>query len=150
MRDPRVIANHVKDSDVLLLIQSKDVLQSPWCLIELDAAITHGVPIVGLAVVGKNYDVDAAADFLLHLEANLADSNAYALEVLRMNGIDPLRLAHKLHSVVPAIVSIPFDTSASLNTIKAAMADLIMAVKDAKPLSITESFEAWRSNRCFA
>ena len=143
-----MIVNRVKDSDVLLLLQSRDVLHSPWCLIELEAAITYGVPIVGLLCVGKNYDVDVAADILLHLETSLEATNAYALEVLKTNNIDPLHLAHKLHSVVPKIVSIPFDTSASLNYIKAAMADLIMAVKDAKTLPITESFEAWRSNRC--
>ena len=147
MRDPRAIVDRVKDSDVLLLFQSSGVLQSPWCLIEIEAAITHGVPIVGLTCVGYNYGVGKATDFLLHLEKSLEATNAYALEVLRMNNIDPLHLAHKLHSVVPNIVSIPFDTSASLNTIKAAMADLVMAVHDAKPLLLTESFEEWLLSR---
>merc|ERR1712196_603608 len=68
--DFRKLVDVVKDSDALVLFQSKEVLRSPSCLIELDAAITHGIPIVALSCVGKKYDFVAAVDFLLHLETS--------------------------------------------------------------------------------
>ena len=147
LRDLRVLVDHVKDSDALILFQSKEVLRRPWCLIELDTAITHGVPIVALSCVGKKYDFVEAVDFLLHLETCLETLNPDALDVLKKNKVDPIRLAHKLHSVIPNIISIPLNTSASDNAIKATMADLVKAVKVAEPLPVDESFEAWLANR---
>ena len=146
--DPRVLMDHVKDSDALLLIQSKEVLHRPWCLIALDAAITHGIPIVALTCVGKGYDFVTAADFLHHLESCLETADPDALSVLKVHGVDPIRLAHKLHSVVPNVVSISLDTSASGNAVKAAMADLVKAVQGARAVPVDEnSFEAWLANR---
>ena len=142
-----MLVDQVKDSDALVLFQSRDVLHHPWCLIELDAAITHSVPLVLLSCVGKKYDFVGAVDFLLHLETYLETLNPDALEVLRMNDIDPLRLAHKLHSVVPNLISIPFNASATENAINATMADLVKAVGGAQPLSITASFEEWLARR---
>ena len=110
-------------------------------------AITHGVPIVALSCVGKKYVFVDAVDFLLHLETCLETLNPSALEVLKKNNVDPIRLAHKLHSVIPNIISIPLNTSASDNAIKATMADLVKAVMGAKPLLISEGFESWLANR---
>ena len=161
--------DHVKDSDALLLFLSKEVLLRPWsvapdlriaslisleryprerrCLIELDTAITNGVPIVALNCIGKKYDFAGSVDFMLHLETSLETLNPGALETLRINGVDPLRLAHKLHSVIPNIIAIPFNTSASNNAAKATMADLVKAVRKAKPVATTECIEDWLANR---
>ena len=143
-----MLVDHVKNSDALLLIQSKEVLHRPWCLIALDAAITHGVPIVALTCVGKGYDFVTAIDFLHHLETCLETADPDALGVLKKQGVDPIRLAHKLHSVVPNVVSISLNTSASDNSVKAAMAGLVKAVQGARALPVDESsFEAWLANR---
>ena len=139
--------DNVKDSDALLLFQSKDVLQSPWRLIELDAAITHGVPIVAVSCVGKKYDFVAAEDYLLHLETCLETLNADALGVLRTNNVDPLRLAHKLSGVVPNIVSIPLSASGSESAVKASMAGLVRALLGAEPAPVVEGFEEWLARR---
>ena len=147
MRDLRVIVDHVKDSDALLLFQSKEVLHRPWCLIELNTAIAHGVPIIALNCNGKEYDFVEAVDFMHHLETSLKNSNPSALEVLEQQDVDPIRLAHKLWSVIPNIISIPFNTSASENAIKATIADLVKAVASAEPLPIREGFETWLENR---
>ena len=114
------------------------------CLIELDTAITFGVPIVALNCVGKEYNFVEAADFMLHLETSL---DADAIEVLTANDVDPLRLAHKLSCVVPNIISIAFNTSASDNAMKAAMADLVKAITSAAPLPIEKDFKAWLAGR---
>ena len=143
-----MLVDHVKNSDTLVLMQSKEVLHRPWCLIALDAAITHGVPIVALTCVGKGYDFVTAIDFLHHLETCLETADPDALGVLKKHGVDPIRLAHKLHSVVPNVVSISLNTSASDNSVKAAMAGLVKAVQGARALPVDESsFEAWLANR---
>ena len=114
------------------------------CLIELDTAITSGVPVIALNCVGKKYDFATAVDFLMHLETSLDPD---ALVALRENAIDPIRLAHKLHSVIPNIIAIPLNTSASDNAIKATMTDLVKAVKNAQPVPIAESIEDWLATR---
>ena len=48
LQDLRTLKDDVRDSEVLLLLQSKDVLTRPWCLIELYTAVTNNVPIVAL------------------------------------------------------------------------------------------------------
>ena len=59
------------DSDVVVLLQSEEVLFRPSTLVELHAAAAAGIPIVSLACSGKGYDFAAAEDHLLHLETSL-------------------------------------------------------------------------------
>ena len=76
------LLDHVRDSDVVLLFQSKEVLQRPWCLLELVTAIDAGIPIVGVALSSGPYAYDfrAAAEFLLALgEPGLLDHDAAVL-----------------------------------------------------------------------
>ena len=63
LRDLRELLEHVKPSEVLLLLQSTTVLTQPYCLLELLTAIDNGVPIVGVSVVGRHASAgfDAAA-----------------------------------------------------------------------------------------
>jgi len=43
----------VRGSDVLVILQSSEILLRPWCLLEMVAAIDAGVPIVAINVQGK-------------------------------------------------------------------------------------------------
>ena len=118
------------------------------CLIELDTAIESGVPIVALNCIGSGYDFVEAIDYMLHLETSLEALNPDALAVLSKNNVDPIRLAHKLHSVLPNIIAIPLNSSASDNATKATMADLVKAVKNATPITVEDKgFEAWLASR---
>ena len=81
---------------------------------------------------------------MLHLETSLDPD---AIKVLAANGVDPLHLAHKLSCVLPNIISISLNTSASENAMSATMADLVTATNNATPLPITESFETWLASR---
>ena len=45
--------DHVKKSNVLVIIQSKHVLHRPWCLLESFCAIEAGIPIIAIAVHGR-------------------------------------------------------------------------------------------------
>ena len=44
------LTDHVRSSRCLLLLQTKLVLERPFCLLELKTAIDEGVPIVGVAI----------------------------------------------------------------------------------------------------
>ena len=61
-----MLLQHVADSDVLLLFQSKGLLTRPWCLLELHAAITNDVPIVAINVrhADRSYDYTEALKLL--------------------------------------------------------------------------------------
>ena len=142
-QDLRELLQHVKDSGVLVLFQSRNVLERPWCLLELYTAVMENVPIVALNCAGKGYDFGKAADLLLHLETKLSKLNPSAVQVLKQHGADPLDVAHVLSSAIPNIISVHLNTSASRIAIKATMVDLVKAMQAARPFPVTSSLEGW-------
>ena len=54
LSDLRLLLDHVRKSDVLLILQTRNVLTRPWCLLELNAAIEASVPIVAIRVHGSS------------------------------------------------------------------------------------------------
>merc|ERR1712185_880484 len=56
LNDLNLLMSHVRDSDVLCLLQTAEVLLRPFCILELNEAIVSGVPIVALSIRGKGYD----------------------------------------------------------------------------------------------
>jgi hypothetical protein len=79
LKDLTQLTQHVKDSAVFILIQSKIVLTRPYCLLELLTAIKHDVPIVGLCLMGVSaqYKFEDAQHWLGNLDSLLED-NEYA------------------------------------------------------------------------
>ena len=75
LRNLDKLVDHVKAARVLILVQAKSVLTRPYCLLELLTAIDHGVPSVGVSVVGRHasagFDHAAAETFLATLDARL-------------------------------------------------------------------------------
>lgn len=72
LTDLRHLLDHVRDSDALFLLYTGGVLSRPWCLLELDAAITHRVPIIAIAVHNSfSSDVGAIGLILDDLAAYL-------------------------------------------------------------------------------
>ena len=53
--DLRLLLAAAKDSDVLVLVQTKEVLLRPYCLAEIYTAIIHKVPIVCVALRRGGY-----------------------------------------------------------------------------------------------
>jgi len=66
LRDLRLLQQAVRESEVLLLVQSESVLTRPYCLLEMVTAIEARVPIVGVNLAGKPqaYDFANAANYL--------------------------------------------------------------------------------------
>ena len=75
-----------QNSDVLLVVQTKELFQRPWCLLECFTAIKNQVPIVALNCEGKGYDFAEASNLLTHLDSHLDDVNPGASDVLRHEG----------------------------------------------------------------
>ena len=53
LKDLRELLNDVRNSSVLILFQSRHVLERPWCLLEMYTAVMERVPIVALNCLGK-------------------------------------------------------------------------------------------------
>ena len=132
---------------MVVLLQSEEVLLRPWCLLELYAAATAGIPIVSLVCSGKGYDFAAAEDHLLHLDTSLPASNPSAVGVLEANNAPVLRVAHVLWAYLPNIISVPLNSSGSENAIRAAVADLIKAMQRAKAIPAPANDESWLADR---
>ena len=54
LRDLRTLLNDVRESDVLVLLQTTNLLTRPWCLLEIVTAIDANVPIVAINVRGAH------------------------------------------------------------------------------------------------
>ena len=131
-----------------MLLQSEGVLTRPWCLLELYAAATAGIPIVSLVCSGKGYDFAAAEDHLLHLDTSLPESNPSAVGVLEANSDAPLlSVAHVLWACIPNIISVPLNSSGCEDAIRAAVADLVKAMQRAKAIPVPFDEDAWLEGR---
>ena len=58
LRDLGELRKHVQDSDVVVLIQSTNVLTRPYCVLELLWAVEANVPIVGINLTNHAFPYD--------------------------------------------------------------------------------------------
>ena len=87
LKDLRRLRQHVRDSDVLVLLLTSNFLTRPWCLLEIYTAITESVPIVALNINGAHpYNYSQAAAFLQELDTEL---DRGAMQLLVDHGIEP-------------------------------------------------------------
>ena len=148
LHDLQRLKEAVIQSDVLLLVQSKRVLERPWCLIEMMTALENGIPIVGvsLATGGDAYNHTDAAAFLADLDKQLEVRNPGATDLLKENGIDVLDVVWKLSSTLPGIISTFFNPKASKNVLNAVIMDIAASIRRAQPCIIPPS-EKWLAAR---
>ena len=48
LQDLTKLLNYVMDSEVLVLLQTSDIIARPWMILEVHTAVTHNVPIVAI------------------------------------------------------------------------------------------------------
>ena len=137
----------MRDSDVLAIVQSVEILSRPWCVLEIVAAVDAGVPIVAIAISGKGYDFAKATNLLLHLDTVLDAVNPGACDLLRQNGVEPLDAAYKLSTTVPQIISLPFNSSASSAMIQASLMDIVTAMNTVTPMASKVDKASWLKSR---
>lgn len=149
LQDLNQLKQHVKDSAVLVIVQSKSVLTRPYCLIELLTAVKHRVPIVGLCLSGvgvrAQYDFADASHYLTHIDEMLED-NPSAIKMLAENGYDDLvEVAYLLANVIPNRISIPLCPGGSAVAIAATLEQLVGLIQKAQPVDLDElpKQESW-------
>tara|TARA_B110001452_G_C15229472_1_gene425963 strand:- start:192 stop:2633 length:2442 start_codon:yes stop_codon:yes gene_type:complete len=64
LADLNDLRSAVENSEVLVLLATRNALQRPWVLLELYEAVRTGVPVVTLATEGHEYNPDDARDWL--------------------------------------------------------------------------------------
>jgi hypothetical protein len=55
LKDLSKLRDHVRDSKVVILLQTHSVLTRPWCVAELVTTIQAGVPIIGVAINPRDW-----------------------------------------------------------------------------------------------
>lgn len=135
LRDLRRLLDAVKDSEVLVLMQTRHLLSRPWALLEIYTAITCGVPIVTVQVQGPAcYSFSDAQVFLDNFPAELERRNPGAGRMVLNHvatGHDLNHVGSLLKAVIPFVISKTFTPAASMNVLRAEMADLIIAMDEA-------------------
>ena len=128
----------VVNSDVLLLVQTKNVLTRPWCLLELYTAVRNNVPVLPLVVEGGGYDFHQARMLLGRLETALEEANPGATQTLRellADGVVPVPpnteppsisdMSARLSTTIPFLISGQYDPAASDKQHEASMQDIV-------------------------
>jgi hypothetical protein len=130
----RTLRDAVRNSLVLVVVQTKDMLTRPWCLAEIFTAIESNVPIVTVAVEGQgnSFDFQAAqallqaSDFRAALEAQ----NPGAADELERQGLDPAHMGKTIGQVLPYIISKSFNVSASDRVREAQLGDIMTVLTE--------------------
>ena len=148
LSDLRNLLQHVMQTKVLVLLQTKSVLTRPWVIIELFTAITHDIPIVALNIANSYpYNYAEAENFLMHFDEEIDIANPGAAQLLIDMGIDPVDVAYRLSDCLPNIISTNFNPNASEKILQASLEDLVDAMRKASPISPSMSKEEWLEKR---
>ena len=148
LSDLRNLLQHVRETQVLVLLLSKRVLTRPWVIVELYTAITSGVPIVALNVQNANpYSYSDAIDYLMKFDEELDIANPGAAQMLIDLGVDPVDVAWRLSDCIPNIISTDFNPNASEKVIQASLEDLVESMRKASPIAPSMSKEEWLEKR---
>ena len=148
LSDLRNLLQHVMQTKVLVLLQTKSVLTRPWVIIELFTAITHDIPIVALNIANSYpYNYAEAENFLMHFDEEIDIANPGAAQLLIDMGIDPVDVAYRLSDCLPNIISTNFNPNASQNMLQASLVDLADSMRKALPIAPSMSKEEWLEKR---
>ena len=142
LSDLRNLLDAVAQSDVLVLLQTTNLLTRPWCLLEIYTALLNNVPIVTIAVKGAFvYSFEDAWEMLGTADASsysfadeLDKRNPGAAMVIReqripvhgkLEIVDIAAMGKALREHVPHIISKDYAPAASFRTIEAQLEDIV-------------------------
>ena len=124
----------VAASDVFVLMWTQGVLSRPWCLQELDAAVTNNVPILVLSVNNAfRADVAKVKEILADLPKYLAQANAGATKELEAKLLDPAHMGPTISKAIDnskAKEELTFDPNQSSVMLQSQIAALASAMVD--------------------
>ena len=127
LHDLSRLQDHVRESRVLLLLQTKSVLTRPWCVLELLTALENNIPIVGVSITSgaAAYNFAEAHELMTHLDTLLEPDKREAIEAL---GVDLADAAWRLSSSLPKIISVPLNMCESRSVLSARVSDILLAL----------------------
>ena len=139
------LQEHVRESNCILLLQTRSVLTRPWCLIELMTAIESRVPIVGVSITSGQspYDFAESTHFMTHLDKLLDPDTRAKLLAL---GADTTDMAYLLANTLPNIISVPLNMNESRTVLSARVADIVRAMGRAA-LPVLPDKDKWLASR---
>ena len=53
LQDLGTLLQYIRNSDVFLMLLTESVMSRPWCILEIHAAVSAGIPIVGVTLRGN-------------------------------------------------------------------------------------------------
>ena len=53
LQDLRSLLEHVRASDVFVILLTAEIFSRPWRILEIHAAVSAGIPIIGVTLTGK-------------------------------------------------------------------------------------------------
>ena len=132
LEDLRNIIDLIKKTKVLVILQTKGVLVRPFCLAEMSTAISFQIPIVAINIDGQGYNYEDAAAFLgaPSFKEALEERNPGAAETLEGHGFNVDDLGQTLRSVIPNIISKPFNPMATERVRASQIDDIVEAIAD--------------------
>ena len=86
------------------------------------------IPIAAVSLRGKAYDFAEAQHTLTFLDTELERRNKGASAILVKNNVQLIDAAYMLSNVIPNLISVEFDASASSNIIQASINDMVAAI----------------------
>ena len=130
----RIVSEGVAHCECLLLLQTKGILNRPFCLLEILEAVRLGIPIVPIAIEGCGYDFDDARALCegtpAELRAKLEAASPGALAAVARRLTPPVsidqasRLLATALATIPPIIAVSFDPAASENHLLAVVRDI--------------------------
>ncbi len=135
------LVKEVMKSKVLVVLQTKDVMKRPWCILEMYTAVKHKIPIVTVNIQGRGYDFKEMDIFLNNLDSLLDDE---AKKVLRKNQCKDIKdVAYRLGSVIPNSLSIKYDPAGSENAFNATIDKIRKTMELSEFVPPTQTYEQW-------
>jgi hypothetical protein len=149
LADLRNLLDAVAASDVLVLLQTTNLLTRPWCLLEIYTAMRNQVPIVTVSVKGAFvYSYQDALEMLgtaidpsqYSFADELNKRNPGAAMLIReqripvhgrLEDVDIAEMGRSLREHVPLIISKDFSPGASFRTIEAQLEDIVETMAEA-------------------
>ncbi len=145
MMSLNTLVEKVKRSNVMLVLQTKDVLKRPWCVLEVYTAIKHQIPIVTVQIEGRGYDYEKTEHYLNNLDSLIDDGSRAVL--VRNQCSDIIDVAYWLSSVIPHSLSRKYDPAATEDLFEGAIKSIAKAVRLVEFVSPTQSKDQWMRSR---
>eukprot|EP01047_Picozoa_sp_COSAG01_P015689 COSAG01_NODE_789_length_13572_cov_322.875158_8_plen_445_part_00 len=146
LSDLRQLQTSVTNSDTFILMLTDGVFSRPWCLAELEAAATCGIPILVLRINNSfGCSMERMTEALGDLPGYLARTNPNAVETLKQLLLDPNTIGPKILSAITkedqqhTKAALTFDPHQSSVMLQSQIAALATAMVHASGIHTNES-----------